>query len=237
MTQTLSSHFKGFPRECLEFYASLEENNNKTWFDAHRQEYERFVMEPARRFVAAMGERLKLLVPELHADPRTNRSIFRIYRDTRFSRDKTPYKRHLAVFFWEGDGPRMECSGFYFHFDTRLLILGVGLYRFPKETLTEYRRSVLDEDLGERLALALAEAQEAGEYSLGGRHYKRVPRGLPGNHPRADLLRHNGLHLGRTEPLPDALFHGGLVEHCAVVFEDLLPVHRWLVDLVARSRA
>ena len=83
-------------------------------------------MTPARLFVGEMGARLKKLSPGVQADPRVDKSIFRIFRDTRFSRDKTPYKTHLGIWFWEGDGPRMECSGFYFHLDPPKLMNGSG---------------------------------------------------------------------------------------------------------------
>jgi uncharacterized protein (DUF2461 family) len=70
-------------------------------------------MKPARQFVLAMGEQLRQIAPGVHAEPEVNRSIFRIHRDTRFSKDKTPYKTNLELLFWEGEGHRMECPGFY----------------------------------------------------------------------------------------------------------------------------
>ncbi len=227
------SDFSGFPVECIDFFIALSSNNNKTWFDAHRGDYETFVMEPARRFVVAMGNRLKELVPGIHADPRTNRSIFRIYRDTRFSKDKTPYKTHLGIFFWEGEGPKMECPGFYFHFDSENLILGEGLYMFPKPLLERYRERVVHPVHGTELRDALKDIQKKEGLSIGGKGYKRVPRGYDPSHPNAELLLYNGLHVGETVPLPDELFSSRLIDYCMVRFRDLLPIHRWLVALNA----
>jgi uncharacterized protein (TIGR02453 family) len=180
-----------------------------------------------------MGDRLKELAPGIHADPRTNRSIFRIYRDTRFSKDKTPYKTHLAIFFWEGEGPKMECPGFYFHFDRENLILGEGLYMFPKQILERYRERVVHPVYGNELKDALQKVQQRGGLSVGGKGYKRVPRGYDPSHPNAELLLYNGLHVGETTPLPDELFSSRLIEYCMVRFRDLLPIHRWLVALTA----
>ncbi len=98
----LVSEFKGFPKECVNFYVDVVQNNSKAWFDSHKNVFESYVMTPARDFVSEMGKLLGQISPGINADPRLNRSIFRPYRDTRFSKDKTPYKTHLGIFFWEG---------------------------------------------------------------------------------------------------------------------------------------
>ena len=78
--------FNGFFFETLNFCAELAVHNNKAWFEAHRSDYEAYVLEPSRKFAVAVGERLRQLAPNVMADPRVNKSIFRIYRDTRFSK-------------------------------------------------------------------------------------------------------------------------------------------------------
>jgi uncharacterized protein (TIGR02453 family) len=153
------SSFPGFPRECPAFFKGLERNNNKVWFEQHRHEFDDHVMEPARTFVVEMGARLRRIVPAVHADPRVDRSIFRIFRDTRFSPDKTPYKTHLGLWFWEGDGPRMECSGFYFHLEPKNVFVGVGIYMFPKGFLDAYREAVVDARHGKALRRAVQALQ------------------------------------------------------------------------------
>jgi uncharacterized protein (DUF2461 family) len=124
----------------------------------------------------------------------------------------------------------MECPGFYFHFDARQLILGVGLYQFTKPQLQRYRTAVIEPEKGERLLSILKQIEKKGPYILGGRHYKRVPRGYE-DQPRSDLLLFNGMHVGLTEPLPEALFTEALPDHVMKVYEDLYPLHRWLVTL------
>ena len=144
----MSDQFAGFDKKTARFFNQLGKNNDKAWFDRHRPDYDNHVMAPARDFVVAMGEKLRAKFKGIQAEPKVNKSIFRINRDTRFSKDKSPYKTHLGLWMWEGDAPRMECSGFYFHFEPPNLLLGVGIYRFSKPLLEAYRHSVDDPKTG-----------------------------------------------------------------------------------------
>ena len=137
------STFSGFPRETLTFLRGLSRNNEKHWFDAHRSEYEAYFLEPAKAFVEAAGDGLERFAPGVHAEPRVNGSIFRINRDIRFSKDKTPYKDHLDMWFWEGER-KGAVSGFYMRVGTRELSLGVGAHCFDKNRLKTYRDAVCD---------------------------------------------------------------------------------------------
>jgi uncharacterized protein (TIGR02453 family) len=229
--------FTGFPRECLDFYRALKRHNDKLWFAQHRDDYETHVMAPARAFVLAMGERMRGLAPGLHADPRVNRSIFRIQRDTRFSPDKIPFKTNLGIWLWEGDGPRMECSGFYFQIEPPNLFLGVGLYLFPKHELDEYRRSLVDKQHGREFARVVAQVEKHGLYEFGEKHYKRVPRGFAADHPHAEFLKFSGLYAGLGEKLPPQLHSAALVDYCHGHFKALLPVHRWVSGVINRAQS
>ena len=223
--------FNGFPKECISFFRELSSNNTIPWFKQHRREYDAFVLKPARSFVYDMGERLRLIAPRINADPRTNRSLFRINRDVRFSADKSPYKTHLALWFWEGSAPRMECSGFYFHLEPGKLMLGVGIYCFPKPLLDTYRTYVVHKKHGPALTKAISSVTGDGSITLGGSHYKRTPRGFDPNHKNAALLLHNGLYAGEEAPVPDELFSGELIDYCFERFNLMAPLHRWLVNL------
>ncbi len=121
--------FEGFSPKTIAFFNTLKKNNSKEWFNAHKQDFTNHVMEPAKTFVTEMGKALKTLSPDIIAIPLVNKSIFRIYRDVRFSPDKSPYKTHLGIFFWEGGRPKMECSGYYFHLEPPNVYLGAGLYQ------------------------------------------------------------------------------------------------------------
>jgi uncharacterized protein (TIGR02453 family) len=227
--------FKGFSKETLSFFRRLKRNNNKAWFDSHKGEYQQYVLEPAKAFVVALGDKIRGTIPGIKAEPKLNRSIFRIYRDTRFSPDKTPYKTHLALFLWEGGLSRMECPGFYFHLEPAKLLLGAGIYMFPPKMLGRYRKAVVDPDLGPQLSDIIQKIKGAKNFQLGGKHYKRIPSGFESQHPNAELLLHNGLHMGQETPIPDEIYSTKLVRYCWKKFRLSLPLHRWLVSLISRE--
>ena len=227
-------NFNGFSKGTVEFFLNLKRNNNKNWFDQNKDKFDNLVMKPARFFVEALGEKLQSISPGIVADPKVNKSIFRIYRDTRFSLDKSPYKIHLGLYFWEGGRPKLECSGFYFHLEPPRLTLGVGVYIFPKHRLHQFRSAVVGPDHGDGLADIIGKILKDSRYELGGRHYKRMPPGYDDQHANAGLLLHNGLYVGLDTDIPEELYTPRLVDYCMKVFADLYPLHEWLVAFSER---
>ncbi len=225
------SDFKGFSKETVNFFVNLKKNNSKTWFDTHKKDYEAYVLKPSKAFVEAMGAGLKEITPGVMAVPKMNKSLFRIYRDTRFSADKSPYKTHMGIFFWEGSRPRMECSGFYFHLEPPNLLLGVGVYMFPRRLLDRYRRMVVDPEYGEELSTIIKSISKIKGCQLGGKHYKRIPSGFDLSHPNAQLLLHNGLYAGVEAEIPDEMYSSKLLDYCLQIYRPLAPLHRWLVSI------
>jgi uncharacterized protein (DUF2461 family) len=201
--------------------AELADNNNREWFNERKQVYLDHIVAPAVAFVQTAGEQLQFISPGIQFDTRTNGqgSLMRIYRDTRFSKDKTPYKTWVGLVFWEGAGKKTENPGFYFGFDT-----------------SGGRQAVADDDSGAELEAALAEVAATGPYEIGEQHYKRVPRGYDSDHPRADLLRFNSLYASSPNIEPAVLSSASLVdvvlEHC----QNTLPLHRWLVKVNEATR-
>lgn len=218
----------GFTPEVLGFLRELRDNNSREWFQAHRLEYEQHLLEPAREFVVIMGDRLKALGDDIHAEPRIHGSIFAINRDTRFSPDKTPYKTHLDLWFWQGAGPSRARAGYFFRLTPESLTLGAGMHAFSAEgTLERYRNAVLDPEKGAQLEHATSNIRN----ELRGRTYQRVPQGLPKNHPRADFLCHSGLFAEVT--LTPAPLANDLSQLCLSHFRRFAPLQRWLVDLLS----
>ena len=223
-----SNPFTGFSVESLQFFTDLKSNNNKSWFVAHKPDYEKYVLAPARDFVIALGERLWDLSPDVVADPRVNKSIFRIYRDVRFSKDKTPYKTHLALWFPTGlGGGKFENPGYYFHLEPGNIMVGVGIHGFSKPLLKAYREAVVDPELGPKLAEITAGVLKKG-YGIGSKTYKRVPRGFDPDHEYADLLRYSGLTSGTDLGIPAELHSPELVNFCFDRYKDMAPVVHWL---------
>jgi uncharacterized protein (TIGR02453 family) len=136
--------FPGFPQAGLDFLDQLKRNNNRDWFNAHKQEYQKTVQQPALDLVAALGARLQEISSDLIFDTRSNGagSLFRIQRDIRFSKDKTPYKLMVDMLFWEGDGKKTESPGMGLRITAEGGGTFTGMHHFPKPMLAAYRDAV-----------------------------------------------------------------------------------------------
>ena len=225
----MSAEFTGFPKEGIKFLNDLRKNNTRDWFNKNKAIYDDQLVAPAKSFVVAMGEKLKSLSPNVIAEPAVNKSLFRLNRDTRFSPDKTPYKTQFSIFFWEGDGKRMENPGYYLCFDGQKLTIAAGAHEFSREKLDAYREAVIGEKSGAQLDEVLKKLKRKG-IEPGGAHYKRVPRDYDANHPRAELLKHNGLYLMTETKLPAELHRKQFVTYCMKEFRKMDPLQRWLAS-------
>ncbi len=224
------SQFSGFGKQTTDFLEALGKNNEKPWFDAHRAEYEEFYLEPAKAFVEAVAAPLRAISPTSQAQPRVNGSIFRVNRDIRFSKDKTPYRDHIDMWFWDGEARNRAVSGFYLRIAAKEVIVGAGAHMFDSSNLKRFRSAVSGGSRGAGLVNAVAAARTAG-YSIGGEHYKRLPRGFEdADGPTADLLRHNALFVDASVITPKELRSEAFVDYCVGHWEKMAPVHRWLVD-------
>jgi uncharacterized protein (TIGR02453 family) len=225
--------FNGFSTQLVNFFQNLNDNNSKQWFEAHRKIYDDHVLQPAREFVVEMGKKLEKIAPAVNAIPKINQSLFRINRDTRFSKDKRPYKTHMGIWFWEGHRKRMECSGFYFHVEEGRLLLATGVHCFTPEILTLYRDAVIDKTLCQHLEKAVKEVSVKG-YSIGGKHYKRIPRGYDSAHKNSEFLLHNGLYAMVEEKIPKLFFSPAVIDYSFSHFQNMLPLHSWLNKAIAK---
>ena len=229
--------FSGFRPEAIQFLADLAMNNDRAWFQPRKAEYERLLKEPMETLVIALAERFEERGLPLLADPK--RSPFRIYRDTRFSRDKSPYKTHLAANFpWLGDGggageradDQLHGSGGYFNFEPGEMYIGGGMWMPEKSRLEAFRNAVVNDQ--DRVRRALEDPAFVAWF--GGAHsheaLKRVPPGYPPDHPMADVLRWKDVVFGRrladeevwSADLPDRLVEG---------YAAAVPVFRFLATL------
>lgn len=224
-----STEFRGFPEQTLVFLRGLSENNTKSWFDAHRDDYERYWLEPAKAFVVVAGQALARFAPDIRAEPKINGSIFRINRDTRFSADKTPYKDHLDLWFWEGER-KAAVSGFFMRVTSDALAVGVGAHMFDRDRLAAYRALVVDPGAGAELMKTVRALERKG-LDVRGERYRQLPRGFTAaNALQERLLKHDALWIGDEEPLPAELHGPALVTSVAARWRRMAPLHRWLVD-------
>jgi uncharacterized protein (TIGR02453 family) len=225
--------FNGFPPATLQFLQELAANNNREWFAANRERYEKDLLEPAVAFVLALGARLQRVSPGLQADPATNGSgtLMRIYRDTRFSADKSPYKTRLAGMFWQGPGKKTESPAFGFQFNWQGMDLMAGMFAFPKPMLNAYRDAVDDPALGSELEAAIKQIESLGDYALQGDQYQRVPRGFAEDHARAGLLRYKGLYFRSPAISPTQIQSNEILPLVFQHFQDMAPLQQWLVKV------
>lgn len=225
--------FRGFPQGLAAFLEELATHNEKAWFDAHRDDYESAYLGPGRSFVDALAERLDALRPAGFTRP-IEGSLFRVFRDTRFSKDKTAYKTHLAAVFGEEGRAKGEGPGFFVHLDASNLMLGGGMHAFAPPVLATYRNAVVDPTLGARLREALAAVTASGSYEVWGSTYKRVPRGYDPDHQNAQLLLHSGLTAGISSAWPPEIHSAAFVDYCFERLGNLGPLMSWLAALEAR---
>ncbi|HUG47662.1 MAG TPA: DUF2461 domain-containing protein [Candidatus Limnocylindria bacterium] len=231
--------FRGFTREAIQFLADLAANNERAWFQPRKADYERLLKQPMEALCVALADRFEARGIPLQADPR--KSPFRIHRDTRFSRDKSPYKTHLAATFpWVEADPELGLqaddgahgNGGYFNFQPGEMYVGGGMWMPARPRLEAFRRAVLDQP--ELVRSALEEPAFVGWFGGARSHeqLKRVPPGYPADHPLADLLRWKDVVFGRrlsdrevcSARLPDTLADG---------YAAALPVFRFLAGLRA----
>lgn len=224
------SQFSGFSKQTTDYLKSLDKNNDKAWFDQHRSEYEQLYLEPAKAFVETVSAPLQKISPDIQAQPRVNGSIFRVNRDIRFSKDKTPYRDHIDMWFWDGETRNKAVSGFYLRVTAHEVFVGAGAHGFDAEKLKLYRTAVAHKTTGQTLVKAVDAAKKAG-CSVGGEHYKRLPKSFEdADGPVAQLLLHKALFVDVTAKSPIELRSDDFVGFCIDHWKKMAPIHRWLVD-------
>jgi len=182
----MRSRFPGFPAEGLQFLRGLARHNNRDWFQPRKMIFEEQVKRPMRELVDALNAELRRFSPEYVTDP--DKAIYRIYRDTRFSKDKTPYKDHIAASFHRhGNVPHSD-AGYYVAVSHKEVAVGGGVYMPEPEVLLSIREHIAGRHQEFRKILAARGVKRLlGE--LQGEQLTRVPKGFPADHPAADLLR------------------------------------------------
>ncbi|MDA0705576.1 MAG: DUF2461 domain-containing protein [Proteobacteria bacterium] len=184
-----TARFPGFQSTTLAFLNELARNNNRAWFQANKSRYEESVLDVALRFIQAMQEPMANIAPHFVAQAtRVGGSLMRVYRDTRFSNTKTPYKTNIGIQFRHEQAKDVHSPGYYVHIDPEQVFLGVGMWRPDAEPLRAIR---------DRIAARPAEWKRTiddpkfkRQFALGGEVLARPPRGFDKEHPYiADIKR------------------------------------------------
>jgi uncharacterized protein (TIGR02453 family) len=232
---TVTSTFRGFRPEAIQFLADLTANNDRAWFQPRKAEYERLLKEPLEALCTDLQRGFAARGLALTADPA--RSPFRIYRDVRFAKDKSPYKTNIGASFpWvqgqagsNGSAEDPHGVGGYFHLQPGEIYVGGGMWHPEPARLAAWRAAVAGDP--ERVHAAFDDPAFTAEFgTVSGDRLKRVPPGFASDHPEAELLKLKdvtfGRHLADSEALSPDL-PGIIVEALAVA----TPVFRLLAGL------
>jgi uncharacterized protein (TIGR02453 family) len=224
--------FSTFPTEGLRFLRLLKRNNNREWFQEHKSIYETHVKRPTHQLIEALGHDFRNFAPEMIASPKV--SAYRIHRDTRFSKDKSPYKTNVAAVFPPAGLGKHEGAAFYLQIAPSELLIGGGLYMPFPEDLRAVRQHIAENtNAWRRIVQAQAFRKMFG--SIGGEQLARVPRGFSTDHPAAEYLRYKQFLAGRTFPGDVATsprFYKTVIE----TFQGMLPFIRFLNEPIIRAR-
>jgi uncharacterized protein (TIGR02453 family) len=206
----IDSRFTGFPQEAFDFFEQLVLHNNRDWFHAHQEVYERACRDPMKQLVAELGAN----------SARTK--ISRINRDVRFSRDTSPYRTYIAA----------GVNGNYISISPAGLYVGTGIYKPEPAALERFRRAIDDDHSGRLLQRIIT--------SLRRKHYQvdtherlmSAPRGYPADHPRIELLRMKGIFAGKTFAPASWLSTPKALQRIKQVMNEVSPLAEWLRDHV-----
>ncbi len=224
--------FNGFPREFFEFFTELKENNKREWFEDNKQRYEDSIVTPCLDFITAMGPELKKVSQHFEAIPKkVGGSMFRIYRDTRFSKDKTPYKTNAGLHFRHALGRDAHAPGFYLHLEPDQVFFGGGLWMPPSNALNKIREAI-DKNQKEWKSAQSAKAFKARYGALGeGNPLTRPPKGYADDHPFIDDLKKRNF-FAVTEAKAAAAGKPDFVKEVARAYKDTSPVAAFLCKAV-----
>ena len=175
-----------------------------------------------------MGEHLQILVPSIHAIPKINKSLFRIYRDARFHK-LDPIKERIGIIFWQGATHRMQSSSFYMHYDPFEVFVAVGIRNFKPPLLSAYREYIKNDTKREALHNIL-ETLKAKGYQIPEPEYKRLPREFGEEPTHGYLARYRSLY-AYTSFEPDETFHSvSIIDRNFKVYEDMFDLHQWIYE-------
>jgi uncharacterized protein (TIGR02453 family) len=226
--------FDGFSKKGIEFLKELEQNNTKTWFENNRTTWEKYILLPNKNFIQEMGETLQILVPTIHFKPKVSGSLFRIYRDVRFSKDKTPMKSKIGLLFWQGQAHRMQSSSFYMHYDKDSYFVASGIRAFKPPLLKTYRAYIKKKKHRESLHFILEELKEKG-YKFPEPKYKRVPAEFDKDEEYIYLTKYASMFAYIEYKVDDIFFSEAIVDRVFKVYQDMAKLQKWVYEMSLTS--
>ena len=222
--------FAGYPRSTLRFLKELEANNNRDWFQENKPRYEAEVLEPSLDFITSMGPKLQRISEHFVAVPkRVGGSLMRVYRDTRFSKDKTPYKTNIGIQFRHELGKDVHAPGYYLHVDNEGCFLAAGMWHPDSTALAKVRERIATRPQNWKRASRGKAFQSL--FSLDGASLKRPPRGYTGEETYIDDIKRKDFVAVTNFPARE-IMDAGFVTTVAGTFKKATPLMGFLCEAV-----
>jgi uncharacterized protein (TIGR02453 family) len=222
--------FEGFPEEGIDFLKRLKKNNNREWFAKRKSEYEDFVKLPMQSLITSLKAPMAKLMPEIDVNPK--QSMFRIYRDTRFSKNKTPYKTHVAAVF-HLRGHWQDSAGFYVHIEPGNIYVGGGIY-MPNSQQLKLIRQTIAERTKEFRSIVEDNTFKKTFKTLEGDKLQRAPLGYPIDHPMIEWLRFKSYYTG-VEWKEKECYSPKFLDKIVSIYRDMLPLIRFLNEALGKG--
>jgi uncharacterized protein (TIGR02453 family) len=228
----VATGFPGFPQEGIDFFRKLARNNRREWFQPRKAIFDEKVKQPMRELVEQVNHALAGFAPEYVTDP--DKAIYRIYRDTRFSNDKTPYKDHIAASFHRRTAMSHSDAGYYFAVSHKEVAIGGGIYMPEREQLLSIRNHIAGHHQDMRKILSNRTVKRLLG-NMQGEQLSRVPKGFCSEHPAADLLRFKQLFLYIELP-PDLATTRALAGEIVKRFKVMVPFLNFVTAPLGQAR-
>jgi len=224
----VTTSFQGFPRELFSFLRELATHNDREWFTENKHRYEDHVLAPALAFIEAMQPSIRKLSPYISAIPkRMGGSLMRIYRDTRFSKNKAPYKTNVGIHFRHEIGGDVHAPGLYLHLEPEACFVGVGIWMPSGEPLAMIRQ-MIDED-PRYWKKARDDKKFAARFKLDSESLKTAPRGYDPSHPMIEDLRRKSF--AAMAPITEKeLMNPQCLPTIATAYSEAKPMMKFLCD-------
>lgn len=227
----MASDFPGFQKSFFGFFEELSKNNKREWFNANKDRYKSEVVAPISCFIEAIAPRLEKISPHYVADPRpTGGSMFRIYRDVRFSKDKKPYKENAGVHFRHHRGKDAHAPGFYLHLSVDRVFFGGGIWYAPNPQLLKIREAIADDtDAWKKIANNKKIKEQCG--GIGGDGLKRPPKGFDADTPFIEDIKRKSF-FAMTEGSAKKANSPQFIDDVTQAYKTAKPLMKFVCDAV-----
>jgi uncharacterized protein (TIGR02453 family) len=227
----MAANFSGFPKDFFAFFSELKVNNDRTWFEKNKERYRQSIVAPCSSFIEAMAPRLQKISKHMTADPRPNGgSMFRIYRDVRFSKDKRPYKEHAGIHFRHALGRTVHAPGFYVHLATDGVFFGGGMWMPEPEALGQIRNAIAEQPSDWKKTKGEATFKKTFD-GIDGEALSRPPRGFDPDHPFIEDIKRKSFFAMKSSSAKAAQ-SPDFIDDVTATFRAARPLMRFLCDAV-----